>query len=50
MRRLDLMLFIIVVAIILLSLLRAVSGSPQGKQHEPRRGPAAVTQTAAKRG
>ena len=49
MRRLNLMLFVIVVAIILFSVVRAVFGTSQ-KRPEPRRGPAATAQATAKRG
>jgi hypothetical protein len=50
MRRLNLMLFVIVVAIILFSVVRAFFGTASQKRHEPRRGPAATAQATAKRG
>jgi hypothetical protein len=51
MRRLNLMLFVIVVAIIIFSLVRAVSGTlSQQKRHEPKRNPATSAQVAAQHG
>ena len=50
-RRVNLILFVIVVAIILFSVVRAVVGpSDQGKRPEPRRGPAAAAQATARHG
>jgi hypothetical protein len=50
-RRVNLIIFVIVVAIILFSVVRAIlDPADQGKRPEPRRGPAAAAQAVARHG
>jgi hypothetical protein len=51
MRRMNLILFVIVVVIILFSVVRALfEASPEQRQHEPKHTPAASAQTTLKHG